>query len=198
MFRKTFSVILFSLFSLTAFSQGKVEGGFYAGYFQLGDRGFNNFGGMLHVPVGERATLNYSLGMGTGLNGGLHVHCTGGMVAGFWILDQLDGGNLDYLAFLLCLVPEGVGVYLPQKGKIATHVSINPLSVEYFYKSEGPHEEWAKLGCDVVARFKIRSNLKWPVYFAPQVAATVIYTPGETTSQFGFKAGFTLGLEKKD
>lgn len=200
MMQKTLAVILLSLFSITCFSQGKIEGGFYAEYFQLGDRGFNDFGGMLHIPIGERATLNYHLGVGTSLNGGVYAHCTGGMVAGFWVLDKMGGSGLrvGYLSFLLCLVPEGLGVYLPQKGKIATHVSINPLSVEYFYRSENPHEEWAKLGCDVVARFKIRSTLKWPVYFAPQVAGTVIYTPGETTSQFGLKAGFTLGLEKKE
>jgi hypothetical protein len=196
MIQKTLAVILLSFFSLTSFSQGKFEGGFYAGYFQLGDKGFNDFGGMLHVPIGESATLNYHIGFGTSVNGGIYVHCPAGIVAGGWILAKLDGANIGYLAFLLCLVPEGVGVYLPQKGKLSTHISINPLSVEY-YNHNSAGEEWGKLGCDVVARFKMHSSLRWPIYFAPQVAGTVIYTPGQSTDQFGFKAGFTIGLEGK-
>ena len=199
MIQKALAVLLLSFFSITLFSQGKIEGGFYAGYFQLGDRSFNDFGGMLHIPVGDRATLNYHLGFGTSLNSGIYVHCTGGMVAGFWVLNKLNGSGFraGYLSFLLCLVPEGVGLYLPSKGKFTTHISINPLSVEYFYRPR-TGEEWGKMGCDIVARFKMRSSFDLPVYFAPQVAATVIYTPGQTTSKFGLKAGFTLGFEGRD
>lgn len=197
--KKTRAFILLSFFCTTLFSQGKVEGGFYAEYFQLGERSFNDFGGMLHIPIGERATLNYHIGFGTSLNGGIFVHSTGGAAAGFWILNELGGSGIrvGYLSFLLCLVPEGVGLYLPSKGKFATHLSINPLSVEYFYKNN-PREEWGKLGCDLVARFKMQTNLKWPIYIAPQVSGTVIYTPGEMTSKFGIKAGVTIGFEDKD
>ncbi len=199
MIQKTLAVFLLSFFSISLFSQGKVEGGFYAEYFQLGDRSFNDFGGMLHIPIGDVGTINYHLGIGTSLNGGIFVHAPGGMVAGFWILNKLGGSGLrvGYISFLLCLVPEGAGIYLPTKGKIATHISVNPLGVEYFYNGN-TGEEWGKLGCDVVARFKIHSSLKWPIYFAPQVATTVIYTPGQTTSKFGFKAGITIGFESQD
>src|SRR4030067_976712 len=83
----------------------------------------------------------------------IFAHCTGGMAAGFWILNELGGSGLrvGYLSFLLCLVPEGAGIYLPTKGKFQTHLSINPLSTEYYFKYR-PREEWGKLGCDIVAR----------------------------------------------
>lgn len=199
MLQKALAVCLLSFFSITAFSQGKLEGGFYAGYFQLGDRGFSDFGGMLHVPVGDVATLNYHLGVGSSINGGVYVHSPAGMIGGMWILSKLGGSGLrvGYLSLLLCIIPEGVGAYLPSKGNFKTHISINPLSVEYFYRGESP-EEWGKMSCDVVARFKLNSTLKLPMYFAPQVAGTVIYTPGETTSRFGIKAGFTIGFQGRE
>lgn len=196
---KTLAAIVLSFFSFNGFSQSKIEGGFYAGYFQLGERGFNEFGAMLHVPVGS-VTLNYHLGFGTSLNSGLYVHSPAGMAAGFVILKELGGTGqrIGYLSFLLCLVPEGVGMYLPMKGKnLSAHVSVNPLSVEYFYRGR-TGEEWGKMGCDVVARFKLSGALGKSIYFAPQLAGTVIYTPGETTSRFGIKAGFTLGFEERD
>lgn len=197
--KKTFAIVLLSLSGICLSAQGKVEGGFYAEYFQLGERSFNDFGGMLHIPIGDVGTLNYHIGFGTSLNGGLFVHSTGGAAAGFWILNKLGGSGLrvGYLSFLLCLVPEGAGIYLPSKGKFKTHLSVNPLSVEYYYKGD-PHQEWGKLGCDVVARFKMKPNFKYPIYLAPQVSGTVIYTPGETTSQFGIKAGVTIGFESRD
>ncbi|CAN5870787.1 hypothetical protein BH11BAC7_BH11BAC7_14040 [soil metagenome] len=196
--RKAFSVMLFSCLAFNAFSQDNIEGGFYGGYFQLGERSFNDFGLMLHIPVGS-ATLNYHLGFGTSINSGLYIHSPAGMAAGFWILNKLGGSGLriGYLSFLLCLVPEGVGIYLPVKGNLSTHISINPLSLEYFYRGK-TGEEWGKMGCDVVVRFKVYSTFRENIYFAPQVAGTVIYTPGETTGRYGFKAGFTLGFERRD
>ncbi len=197
--QKALAVLLLSFCSITAFSQGEIEGGFYGGNFQLGDRGFNEFGAILHVPVGDAVTLNYHFGFGTSLNSGVYVHSTAGMIGGLWILSKLGGSGLEvgHLAFLMCIVPEGVGVYLPSKGNFKTHLSINPLGVEYFYRG-ATGEEWGKMSCDFVARFKLSTSLKLPVYFAPQVAATVIYTPGETTSRYGFKAGVTIGFEGKD
>ncbi len=196
MIKKTLALFMLSFFSISIFAQGNVEGGFYVEYFQLGERGFTDFGGMLHVPIGEKVTLNYHLGFGTSTNGGIFVHATGGAVAGFWVLNKLGGSGLQvgYLSFLFCLVPEGVGVYLPAKNKITTHISVNPLSVEYYYKSS-PNEEWGKLGCDVVARFKMQTGLKFPNYAAPQIAGTWIYTPGLSTGKFGIKAGVTFGFE---
>lgn len=199
MIKKTLALFLLSFSSLSIFAQGKVEGGFYAEYFQLGDRGFNDFGGMLHVPIGDKVTLNYHIGFGTSTNGGIFVHSTGGAAAGFWILNELGGTGLrvGYLSFLLCMVPEGVGFYLPEKNKISTHVSINPLSVEYYYKMS-PYEEWGKLGCDVVLRFKMYNKKKIPDFIAPQISGTWIYTPGESTARFGVKAGVTIGFEKRE
>jgi hypothetical protein len=179
-----------------------VEGGFYAEYFQLGDRSFNNFGGILHLPIGDRWTLNYHIGFGTSLNRGIFVHATAGTVSGIWVLNEMQGTGIrvGYLSFLLCIVPEGVGYYLPNKSehpKFLTHISVNPLGVEYFYNNR-THEEWGKMSCDVVARFKMQTSLKFPGYLAPHIAATWIYTPGATTSQFGLKAGITIGFEAKE
>ncbi len=192
-------ILIFSPFVFLR-GQGNMEGGLYAEYFQLGDRGFQDFGGIFHYPFKDRFTLNYQIGFGTSINGGFFFHAPGGVVAGIFLLDQipiLSYGNIGYLTALLCVVPEGVGYYLPTKGKIATHLSVNPLSVEYFYKSE-PHEEWGKLSCSVVARFKMQTNLKIPTYISPQIAGTMIYSPGHSTARYGIRAGVTIGFEKKD
>jgi hypothetical protein len=100
---------------------------------------------------------------------------------------------------LLCALPEGVGYYPPTKGKIIYHVSVNPLSVEYFHKSD-PYEDWGKLSCNFVLRVKMPTKLQmpFPVYIAPQIAGTIIYTPGQTTSQYGVRAGVTIGYEKRE
>jgi hypothetical protein len=199
MIQKTLAVLMLSFFSMTLSSQGKLEGGLYAGYFQLGYRGFNDFGGMLHVPVGDNVTLNYHLGFGSSINSGLYIHAPGGLVGGLWVLDEFRGaGRIGYLALLCCLVPEGVGYYFPPVGKFTPHVSINPLGVEYFYRKK-TGEEWGKMSCDVVVRFKMKTSFqKSGLYFAPQITGTYIYTPGQTTSRLGFKAGFTLGFQKRD
>ncbi|CAN5248966.1 hypothetical protein BH09BAC5_BH09BAC5_20050 [soil metagenome] len=111
---RTLLLILLAFVSIKLSAQGKTEIGFHAGYYQLGERGFSHFGALIHVPVNEKFYVNYSLALGTSLTGGLYVHCTGGMASGFWILNKLGGSGLrvGYLSFLLCLVPEGVGMYL--------------------------------------------------------------------------------------
>jgi hypothetical protein len=193
----SFLIFLFSFHFLVA--QGKIEGGLHVEYFQLGDRGFEDIGAMVHIPFAGRFTANYHLGLGTSNTSGFFMHAPGGVVAGLWILDNLgrgDGG-LGYLTLLLCAVPEGVGYYLPTtKGKLVTHISINPLSVEYFYRS-ATGEEWGKMSCNFVARFKMPTGLKIPSYIAPQIAGTIIYTPGQTTARYGLRAGVTIGFEKK-
>lgn len=180
-------------------------------YFQLGDRSFNDFGGILHIPIGDYATLNYHIGFGTSLNKGIFVHTTAGAVAGIWTLNELNGSGLGYVSFLLALVPEGVGVYIPMgkyflaggtsqddsNRKFLGHFSINPLSVEYFYNSRTP-EEWGKMSCDFVFRIKMHTGFDWGNYIAPQIAATYIYTPGQTTTRWGVKAGLTFGFEGEE
>lgn len=200
MIKRILAVFTLSFISITLSSQGKLEGGLYAGYFQLGYRGFNDFGGMLHVPVGEKVTLNYHLGFGSSINSGLYIHSPGGLVGGLWVLDKFSGSGsrIGYLALLCCVVPEGVGYYLPPIGKFTPHISINPLGVEYFRRPR-TGEEWGKMSCDIIARFKMQTSFKKSgLYFAPQIAGTIIYTPGQTTSRLGFKAGFTLGFQKRD
>jgi hypothetical protein len=187
---------LFSFCFTPSFSQGKFEGGVHAGYFQLGERGFSEFGIMFHIPV-RRFTLNYHFSLGSSLNSGLYAHSTAGAVAGVWLLSELPNSEIGYISLMLCILPEGVGYYFPTRGNVTPHLSINPLSVEYFYRSR-TGEEWGKMGCDVVARFKMKSSLKWPIYFAPQVSGTIIYTPGHMASRFGVKAGVTIGFEGKE
>jgi hypothetical protein len=196
--KKNFFPLLIFLFSVNfLFAQGKIEGGLYGEYFQLGDRGCQDSGALVPIPFAKRFTANYHLGFGTSNNGGFFVHAPGGVVAGLFVLSVVHSGNgLGYLALLACVIPEGVGYYLPAKGKLATHISINPMSVEYFYKGD-PHEEFGKLSCNFVARFKMSTSLKFPAYVAPQIAGTIIYTPGQTTSRYGIRAGVTIGFEKK-
>ena len=196
--KKSFFILLFFFSTKFIFAQGKIEGGLYGEYFQLGDKGFQELGGMLHIPFAERFTINYQLTFGTSYNGGFFVHAPGGVVAYLWLSEHIPNfGGISYFTTLLCVVPEGVGYYLPTKGKLLTHLSINPLGVEYFYHGS-VGEEWGKLGCSFVARCKMQTNLKIPTYIAPQIAATYIYTPGRTTAPVGVRVGVTIGFEKKD
>lgn len=197
--KKVFSFLIFILSMQQLSAQGNIEGGLYGEYFGLGDKGFQDLGIMFHFPFAERFTANYHVGFGSSNSGGVFVHAPSGAFAGAFVLyavDRAGGGRLGLLGFLLCAVPEGVGYYLPTKGKLSTHISVNPLSVEYFHKVDSG-EEWGKMSCNVVARFKMSPNMKIPIYVAPQVAGTIIYTPGQTTSRYGFRAGVTIGLEKK-
>ncbi|HTL83514.1 MAG TPA: hypothetical protein VL651_17480 [Bacteroidia bacterium] len=191
-----FSFLFFNAPAQAPQGQGKLEGGFYAEYYQLGNNGQEQFGGILHIPIGDRFTLNYQLGIGPRIGGGFYVHSPPGVIVAGWLL--INSGNLgafDYLGFLSIAIPQGVGMYFG-KGKIISHFSIDPLSVDYWRKSFPEEEKW-KLGCNFTYRAKMISDLKYPIYMAPQVTVTYLYLPG-SLSPFGVRAGIAIGLEAKN
>lgn len=195
--RKTLLFLLF-LLPLWSAAQGGIEGGLYFEHFQLGYRGQTSVGGMLHVPVGDRFTLNYQANIGLYSGRGFYAHAPVGAVAGIWLLTHTRGGGLNNLVnglgALLVIIPEGAGMYVTEN-RLKMHVSVNPLGFEYWRRWGGQGEETGKMSCNVVARFKMPTNLKWNIYVAPQVAGTIIYTPGEKTDRFGVKAGVTFGFD---
>lgn len=198
MFRKLILVLVLSTtLSPLAFSQGVVEGGVYANYFQLGYRGQTSFGGQLHIPVFDIFTLNYRVSLGPS-NGGLYVHAPAGAVAGGWLISNFDGNRfLGTMGFLMLLVPEGMGVYIKEGNKFNPYVSVNPLGFEYWH-TKAPYEEFAKMSCNATFRLKMATGVNWLHFIAPEISATYIYTPGALTSRLGFHAGITLGYQAQD
>lgn len=189
-----FALFIFSVKAISA--QGKLEGGVFGEYYQLGDNSQTQFGAILHIPIQDRFTLNYQFGLGPRQDGGYYMHSPPGVIIAGWLL--LNGRNLSglsYLGYLAIVVPQGVGMYFG-KGKIVSHVSIDPLSVDFWHRNYPYDEKW-KLGCNFTYRVKMLSDLKYPIFIAPQITATCLYTPG-TLSPFGVRAGVTIGLQAKE
>jgi hypothetical protein len=192
-----FVALLFAA-TASAFAQDQIEGGLYAEHFQLGYRSQQQFGGILHIPFGDRFTANYQLGIGPSQQGGFFIHAPAGAVAGAFLLSNANGGELfNYLGVLMFVLPEGVGMYVTDNERMRAHVSLNPLGFEYWHRNN-PYEEIAKMSGNVVLRLKMHTNLPVPTYIAPQIAGTWIYTPGQTRERFGFRAGVTMGYESKE
>jgi hypothetical protein len=190
--RKICTLIVGLILSLTGIAQDGVEGGVYANYFQLGYRGQSSFGGQLHLPFGGIFTANYRVSIGPS-NKGLYLHAPAGMVAGAYLLSQAGSSDfLSTLGILLFVVPEGVGVYIKDEGKIRPHLSVNPLGFEYWHRKT-PFDENAKMSGNICLRLKIESGVDWFDFVAPEVGGTWIYTPGQTTARYGFHAGLTIG-----
>lgn len=179
---------------LSAQAQGGIEGGFYAEHFQLGYRSQQSFGGILHYPISDRFTLNYQIGIGPAQGGGIYIHAPAVAVAGAFLLSQAaDVRALGALGALALVIPEGVGMYVGN-GKLKPHISINPLGCDYWHRRD-PYEEFTKMSCSMIVRFKMRTNLSVPVYVAPQIGGVFVYTPGELTERFGFRAGIAIGFD---
>jgi hypothetical protein len=193
---KHFLLLIAACFAFNiSHAQDELEGGVYAEHFQLGYRSQENFGGILHIPIGA-FTLNYQIGLGPKSGGGLYVHAPVGCVVGAWMLGNFSNFRfLTLLGALSIAVPEGVGVYLSEGDKISTHLSVNPLGFDYWYRRD-EYEEIGRMSGSVVFRVKMRTNLDFPAYIAPQLAATMIYRADrENFDQFGFRAGVTFGIE---
>lgn len=197
MFRKFILAFLLSVSPAPVFSQGVIEGGVYANYFQLGYRGQPSFGAQLHIPLGDIFTVNYRVSLGPS-NGGLYLHVPAGMVAGGWLVSESNGAEyIQVISFLLVAVPEGAGVYIPSKGKLRPYVSLNPLGIEYWHRRE-PYDEAMKMSCNASFRLKMETGQNWLHYVAPEISATYIYTPGALTSRLGFHVGVTFGYQTQD
>lgn len=188
------TILLLTGLLKNGFAQGNFEGGLYAEHYQLGYRAQLNFGIIVHAPLGDRFTLNYQIGLGPKLGGGLYVHAPVGAVAGAFLL--ANANDFDFLStvgILTLLVPEGVGMYFGE-GKMKMHASVNPLGFDYWHRRDPNYEEIPKVSGSLVFRVKMNTGMEWPSFIAPQVAGTMIYTPGESTSRFGVRAGITIGI----
>ena len=79
------------------------------------------------------------------------------------------------------------------------HVSANPLGFDYWLRRD-PYFEHGRMSGSVVFRMRLMSNLKWPIFIAPQVAATMIYRLPEdgTLDRYGFRVGVTIGYSNEE
>ena len=200
----------FTLFLLLCFISYRVtaqvdwiEGGVYAEHYQLGYRSQQQYGAQLHVGLGERFTLNWQVGIGPAADGGFYFHGTAGLVGGYKLMREQSTRPLlnalpwaNNLGLLLCALPEGVGYYATD-GKMRLHVSLNPFGFDYWRNSEFEH---GRMVGTMMVRCRLMSNLKFPIYIAPQIGASFIYrTPDDgTLERIGFRAGVTIGFSNED
>jgi len=195
--------LLLFFFSFRSSAQiDHIEGGLYVEHFQLGYRSQQQIGGQLHIGIWERFTLNWQIGIGPAAEGGFYAHLPAGMVGGIKLMRDRPWFNsipmLNNLGVLLMVCPEGVGYYVTE-GKMRMHVSVNPLGFDYWLRRD-PNFEHGRMSGSVVFRCRLMSNLKWPIYIAPQETATVIYRlPDDgTLDRIGFRAGVTIGFSNED
>lgn len=194
--------LLLSVLSFRSSAQDHIEGGLYVEHFQLGYRSQQQIGGQLHIGIWDRFTLNWQMGIGPSAEGGFYAHAPAGFIGGMKLMraqSQYGQGNfLNYLGALLLVCPEGVGYYVTE-GKMRMHVSLNPMGFDYWYRGN-PYFEHGRMSGSVVFRCRLMSNLKWPIYLAPQIAATVIYRLPEdgTLDRIGFRAGVTIGFSNEE
>jgi hypothetical protein len=199
--RILFVFVLSKLFAPLA-AQDHIEGGLYLEHYQLGYRSQQQIGGQLHIGIGDRFTLNWQMGIGPAAEGGFYAHAPAGFIGGMKIMrvqSQYGQGNfLNYLGALLLVCPEGIGYYATE-GKMRMHVSVNPLGFDYWYRRD-PYFEHGRMSGSVVVRCRLMSNLKWPIYLAPQIAASFIYRlPDDgTLDRIGFRAGVTIGFSNEE
>jgi hypothetical protein len=197
--------LLLSFLSYRVSAQEWFEGGLYAEHYQLGSRSQQQFGGILHIGIGERFTLNYQLGIGPALDGGFYFHGTAGIVGGYKLMREQQSRPIinvlpwaNNLGVLLCAIPEGVGYYATD-GKMRMHVSLNPLGFDYWRDRNTGFEHGRMVGTMMI-RCRLMSNLKFPIYIAPQIGASFIYRLPEdgTLERIGFRAGVTIGFSNED
>ncbi|HEU4718857.1 MAG TPA: hypothetical protein VFU15_13530 [Bacteroidia bacterium] len=200
---KLFNPVFVSLFSFFIFvsnleAQGNIEGGLYTEYSQFGYYGQFAAGGVLYIPWKDRFTLNYEACIGRQNNRGFYAHAPAGALSGAYLIGQASGVTfLNYLGVLLFLVPEGVGMYVTE-GKISTHISVNPLGFDYWYKRD-PYDETGCLSGSIVFRLKMPlQGYSWPLFVAPQVAVTWLYGNSDPVGNPGLRAGVCIGFDAKN
>jgi hypothetical protein len=198
-------ILLLSFLSYRVSAQEWVEGGLYAEHYQLGTRAQQQYGGQLHIGLGERFTLNWQIGIGPAMDGGFYFHAPAGLIGGYKLMREQSTRPLinvlpwaNNLGLLLCALPEGVGYYATD-GKMRMHVSLNPLGFDYWNSLDGSLLHGRMVGTMMI-RCRLMSNLKFPIYIAPQIGASFIYRLPEdgTLERIGFRAGVTIGLSSED
>ncbi len=201
-------IILFLFFASIIFrlsAQSHFEGGLYLEHYQLGYKSQQQIGGQLMMGLGDRFTLNWQIGIGPAAGGGFYFHAPAGLIGGVKLMNQQRNNPwfnampyLNNLGILLCAMPEGIGYYATE-GKLRMHVSLNPFGFDYWYRRD-PFFEHGRMSGSMVVRCRLMSNLKWPIYIAPQIAATFIYRVPEdgTLDRIGFRAGVTIGFTNED
>ncbi len=198
--------LLLSFLSFRATAQDWIEGGLYAEHYQLGFRSQQQYGGILHIGIGERFTLNWQIGIGPAAEGGFYFHAPAGLIGGYKLL-RLQNSNpiisafplANNLAILLCAIPEGVGYYATE-GKMRLHVSLNPLGFDYWNDIDQDLVKHGRMVGTMMIRCRLMSGLKIPIYIAPQVGASFIYRLPEdgTLERIGFRVGVTIGYSNED
>lgn len=195
--------LLLSFLSYRVSAQEWIEGGIYAEHYQLGYRSQQQFGGQLHIGLGERFTLNWQIGIGPAADGGFYFHAPAGVVGGVKLMREQRSSPIwnalpvaNNLGLLLCALPEGIGYYATD-GKMRLHVSLNPLGFDYW---RNPEFEHGRMVGTMMVRCRLMSNLKFPIYIAPQIGASFMYrTPDDgTLERIGFRAGVTIGFSNED
>lgn len=197
--------LLLSFLSYRASAQDWFEGGLYAEHYQLGYRSQQQYGGIFHVGLGERFTLNWQIGIGPTAQGGFYFHAPAGVIGGYKLMREQNSRPIisvlpwaNNLALLLFVIPEGVGYYATE-GKMRLHISLNPLGFDYMNKLDNDIVHGRMVGTMMI-RCRLMSNLKIPIYIAPQIGASFIYRlPDDgTLERIGFRAGVTIGLSSED
>ena len=197
--------LLLSFLSFRTSAQEWMEGGLYAEHYQLGYRSQQQYGGIFHLGLGERFTLNWQVGIGPAADGGFYFHAPAGLIGGYKLMREQNTRPIlqvvpwvNNLGLLLCVLPEGVGYYATE-GKMRLHVSLNPLGFDYWNRLDGSITHGRMVGTMMI-RCRLMSNLKFPIYIAPQIGASFIYRlPDDgTLERIGFRAGVTIGLSNED
>lgn len=198
-------ILLLSIFSFRVSAQDHIEGGLYLEHYQLGYRSQQQIGGQLHIGFGDRFTFNWQAGIGPTAQGGFYFHAPAGLIGGIKLMNEQGQRPIlqafpafNNIGLLLCVLPEGIGYYATE-GKMRLHVSLNPLGFDYWYRGD-PYFEHGRMSGSMVVRCRLMSNLKWPIYLAPQIAATFIYRLPEdgTLERIGFCAGVTIGFSNEE
>jgi hypothetical protein len=198
-FRVMRNLLLTLLLALSAhlptYAQEELEFALRAEQSFFGNRIQQLYGLDVYVPLGERFTVDWQVGIGPQQKGGYHAHAPIGLVSGAWLLGNLGGGDrtiINVVGVLLLVLPEGMGVYLNTEGRFRNHISLHPLGFEYWYRRQ-PYDELGKIAGTIQYRLKAIPKEDWPIYIAPTFAATMIYKPENRIEQWGFRIGLTIG-----
>lgn len=168
---------------------------FLGEHVQLGNRSMQSFGLGVHIPVGKHMGLNYRFGLGRTSDRKFYMRTTLGGATGGWLLgnvgDGIGSGFVEALGVILMLVPEGVSFDMDVGKTIKFRHYVNPLCADFIGNSNPADEEFLVTG-------SIGSSMRFPIakrwYAMPHAGVKFNYK----SSDIGFEAGATIGLNLKD